>query len=357
MKPLRFVVIGSGWRSLFYVRIAKAYPDCFQLSAMLCRSEGKAELIRDQHAIYTTTSVKECEELKPDFVVVAVNKASICQVTKEWAGKGFPVLCETPAAVELADLQELWRLVQDEGCKIQVAEQYFHYAYYESAIAVCRKGYLGNPYSVNLSAVHDYHAVSVIRRLLDIGYENVKIFGKKYTYPVVETDSRYGVIEDGRVSQRDRVRLTLEFEGGKTAFYDFDGIQYHSRIRSRHVTVQGERGELDGQVLRYVGENHRAREAVLEMIPFDSGEGIREVRLGDEILYQNPFSEKYGLPEDETAIGTLMLGMRCYIEEGVEVYPLAEGLQDAYISLLMKEAAESGTVVESKSQIWTNKII
>ena len=43
MAKLRFVVVGSGWRSLFYWRIAQALPERFELCAMLCRTEEKAE--------------------------------------------------------------------------------------------------------------------------------------------------------------------------------------------------------------------------------------------------------------------------------------------------------------------------
>lgn len=42
MKPMRFIVVGSGWRSLFFARIAQAYPEWFELSALLCRTREKA---------------------------------------------------------------------------------------------------------------------------------------------------------------------------------------------------------------------------------------------------------------------------------------------------------------------------
>jgi predicted dehydrogenase len=356
MKPLRFVVIGSGWRSLFYARIAKAYPDCFHLVAFLCRSKEKAQWLQEETGIKAVTSPEECQSENPDFVVVAVNKDAIFQVTREWALKGYPVLCETPAAMELEDLQELWRLHTQEGARIQVAEQYFEYPVFHAAIEISKRGYLGDPYIVNISAVHDYHGASLIRRLLGTGLENMKVYGKKYVYPIVETDSRQGFIEDGRMSDRERVRLTFEFEGGKTAFYDFNGIQYHSRIRSRHLNVQGARGELDDWTLRCVGEDSRSREYQIIKEPFETGNGIKEIYMGQELLYRNPFYElgkANGLPQDETAIGTLMLGMRRFIEEGLEVYPLSEGLQDAYVRILMEQALKSGQMVESKTQVWS----
>ncbi|MBP5756050.1 MAG: hypothetical protein J6W39_00540 [Spirochaetales bacterium] len=41
MDKTRFIIVGSGWRSLYYVRIAKALPDRFELCAMLCRTEER----------------------------------------------------------------------------------------------------------------------------------------------------------------------------------------------------------------------------------------------------------------------------------------------------------------------------
>lgn len=124
MAKLRFIVVGSGWRSLFYWRIAQALPERFELCAMLCRTEEKAEKMHREYGVPVSTSAEQCIALHPDFVVVAVNKASIAAVSTEWLGRGFAVLCETPAALEEDALRALWQLHQ-QGAKLQVAEQYW----------------------------------------------------------------------------------------------------------------------------------------------------------------------------------------------------------------------------------------
>ena len=45
MGKYRFVIVGTGWRAMYYVRIARALPDVFELCTMLSRSEEKAEMI------------------------------------------------------------------------------------------------------------------------------------------------------------------------------------------------------------------------------------------------------------------------------------------------------------------------
>ena len=35
MAKLRYLIVGSGWRSLFYLRVAQALPERFEVCAML----------------------------------------------------------------------------------------------------------------------------------------------------------------------------------------------------------------------------------------------------------------------------------------------------------------------------------
>lgn len=98
MAKLRFLVVGSGWRSLFYVRIAQALPQQFELCAVLCRSQEKAEQIR-RYGAPVSTSPEQCAAMRPDFVVVAVNKASLAQVSREWIERGFCCAVRDPGCV------------------------------------------------------------------------------------------------------------------------------------------------------------------------------------------------------------------------------------------------------------------
>ena len=75
--------VGSGWRSLFYWRIAQALPERFELCAMLCRTEEKAEKNAPEVRRAGKTSAEQCCPA-PGLVVVAVNKASIAAVSTEW---------------------------------------------------------------------------------------------------------------------------------------------------------------------------------------------------------------------------------------------------------------------------------
>lgn len=355
MKPLSFAIIGSGYRAVFWSKVAKRYPEQFELKYMYCRTREKAERITTEYDIPTTSSIEELEAAKPDFVVVAVSKGSICTVTKEWAQKGYPVLCETPAAMTVEELKELWFLTQN-GAKIQVAEQYHRYPIMLAGVRAIAEGKLKEPYAVRLSVAHDYHGVSLIRRMLQpqnpekLRLEYVE--GRKYTFPVRETDSRYGAIKDGSIKDRERSILTMQFADGKVAFYDFSGVQYRSFIRSRHVNVQGQDGEWNDTWLRYVDEHFEpVTEKVLPWLNpkynfLETPQLVQESMEWNGAMEMTPVQEEY-------AVASMMYDMRAYIEDGVEVYPMAEAVEDAYVFLLMEEAQKHpGEPVYPEAMPW-----
>ena len=358
MKPLSFVIVGSGWRAMFYVRIALRYPQCFKLRYLLCRSQEKAEYIRREYEIPVTTEAQMCEDACPDFVVVAVDRICGFAVTKQWLEKGFAVLSETPAALTVDGLEELWTLCQ-KGARLQIAEQYIRYPLIAAGLRAIERGLLGDPYAVELSLAHDYHAASLIRHMLHCGFDTadrpfpaMRLCGKAYEFPVEETGSRYGSITDGSFKQFKRVRVTLEFDNGKAAFYDFDSVQYHSAIRTRHINVRGQQGEWNDTVLRYVDASHRPMRERLNAWLDPSYEVLRTHQLLELSRTWNPEVHMETI-QDEYAIATLMLDMRAFLDCGREAYPLSEALEDAYTWLLMDKAVKRpGQIITSQPHAW-----
>ena len=317
---IRFAVIGSGWRSLFYVRIARALPDMFELTALLCRGQEKADRIQKEYGIHTTTSEDEVIVSKPDFVVSAVNKSSMSDVVRYWAAKGIPVLSETPAGLDIDTLKAIRQDVEN-GARIQVAEQYFLYPSIKAVIDECKSGTIGEPVSLTISAMHDYHAASVIRRMLDTGLEDVTVTGKTFSMKVTDTRTRYEVLTEGRVVEKEEKHLIMEYADGKTAFYDFMSDQYRSPIRNRYINLRGTRGEIINDTVYYLDKDNLAACKKLDI--------------------KNPYGYA-GLSEDEAAITGILLGMKEYVDKGKEVYPMDEALYDAYMGILMCEAGKPG---------------
>ena len=337
MGKYHFIIIGSGWRSLYYVRIAKAMPDILRLDAMYCRTQEKADKMAEEFSIHTTTSIEECVGYKPDFAVVAVNKTSICDVSIEWMDRGITVLSETPAALDMDSLKKLYRyhMSDDKTDKKQVvAEQYREYPYNKARINLVNSGVLGDISCLNISIAHEYHGFSLIRAYLGIKPdENYTVSGKIYEFPTTQTLTRYDKFTDGRTAPKKRCVAVFEFESGKVAWYDFDSEQYRSPIRKNMIKVQGVRGELINNELYYLDENNVGRK--------------EKIAFGDKIIYE-PVWGLRGLSEDETAIATLMCKTAEYSRgQALPPYSLENALADAYAAILLDEAVRTSNKVSS----------
>lgn len=316
---IRFGVVGTGWRSEFYARIANALPEQFKMAVWLCRNNEKMTYLHEKYGIHTTMSEEETEKQNLDFIVCAVNKTSMSETAEYWAKKGIPVLAETPAALDIDTIRHMKKRM-DEGYKLQIAEQYFLMPDIGAMIDEVNRGTIGEPVSVTLSAMHDYHAVSVLRKLLNTGLESVQITGKTFSLKVTNTRTRYQVLTDGKVIDGAEKHLIMEYEGGRVAFYDFMSEQYRSPIRTPYINVRGTRGEIVNDTVFYLDQHNMAAVKKLNVV--------------------NRY-EKAGLNYDEAAIADMLIRMKQYADTQIEAYPMKEALYDAYISILMNQAGNS----------------
>ena len=347
---LSYLIVGSGYRAKFYARIAKTYPALFS-ALFLCRSEEKAALMQYETGVPAVCSTEEAAAFRPDFIVIAVNKTSITDVSIEWVNRGYPVLMETPAGMTREQLLQLWNLSQNSA-RIAVAEQYHRYPDMIAGLQAVSEGRIGTPGSAYLSLAHDYHGMSLLRRMLLTEGESYSIRGERTMYPVTETDSRTGPLPGNPVRERARDLVWVSFDSGKKALYDFSGVQYHSFIRSRHVLVRGDRGEWCDAVLYCLDNRGQpVREELRPVIP----ERYRE--LDTALLRDARRVPRTGLSmdnlQDEFAMASMLYDMKDFLENGTEVYPLREALEDAYFRILMEEAlAEPWKEVRAGKMPW-----
>lgn len=357
MKKIRFGLIGSGWRAEFYIRIAKALPEIFELTAVVVRDPEKGNLFSHRMQIPVVNTLEELLQTEPDYVVLSIKRGILSEYLPILFEKKVPVLCETPPGESLEALESVWDSCQLHNGKIQVAEQYLQQPLYTAWYKAISDHKLGEIQNINISALHGYHGASVIRRFLNVGYTNCKIYGKRFWFDVTNTYGRDGMAFDGDIFQCSRDRLTFEFENGKTAFFDFsDPVQYHSFIRTRQLSVQGVRGEIDDLTIRYLTRDNVPVMQQLHRI--DLGVyGNQEwshfgIMLGEEFLYRTPFINAR-FNDDEIAVATCMLQMKEYLDNGTEFYSLRDALQDMYLCLKMDEAlAHPNAEIQTTTQKW-----
>lgn len=360
MNKIKFALIGSGWRAEFYIRIAKLIPDRFQLTEVLIRDKEKGEQFAQKFGVKVVNTLDELLSSNPDYVVLSIKRGIVTDYLLDLIKKGIPVLCETPPGETVESLEQLWQQCVQHNAKVQVAEQYFLQPLYSAWLKVIQDGKLGELSNINISSLHGYHGVSMIRKMLGLSYENCTIIGKRFSFEVTDTIGREGMTFEGNISSYKRDRLTMEFENGKVAFFDFsDPAQYHSFIRTRQLTVQGVRGEIDDLTVRYLTSDNVS--VTQELNRIDLGRYNNQewshlgIMLGEEFLYKNPFVNAR-LNDDEIAVASCMLKMGEYVRSGQSFYSMEEALQDTYISLMMEEALQQpDQQIVTSTQAWAKQ--
>ena len=356
MSPTRFGIIGGGWRTEFFLRIAHALPERFAVTGMVVRDAAKGKAIEDKWGLPTYRTIDDLlSKCDLDFLVVCVSSASNAEVLRDVAQRGVPALVETPPGQTLEDLHRLHELTE-KGAKVQVAEQYIFQPLHAARLAIVESGTLGTVTQAQVSAAHGYHGVSLIRHFLGVGCDECTVRATSFTSPLVAGPGRDGPPAEQKIKGSAQTIAWLDF-GDRLGVFDFTGDQYFSWVRSPRVLVRGERGEINGETVRFL-EDFRTP-VTFDLRREDAGqqgnlEGSyhKGYLAGSAWAYRNPFAPGT-LTDDEIAIATSLAKMGEYAAGGPSFYSLAAASQDRYLDLLIQDAAKTGEAVAAAPQPWS----
>ena len=351
--------IGNGWRANGYWRIVRQVPEKFEVSGVLFRSARKAAEYSRQYPEKAYTDIDDFLGQDHDMVFILLPRGVLLPYIEKCLAAGFPLLIETPPADGLNQLREVWALQQKYGAKIQVAEQYFLQPYHKAVRALADQGLLGNISNLRIAMAHDYHGISVMRRLLGAGDKPCVISARQFSFPVLRHCGREGLVRGADTVCNDRRKVaSFAFEGNKVGFFDFADEQYFNYFRSRHLNVQGPLGEINVYDVSFWNGTVpvTARLERQDMGKDSNLEGYfhRGITWNGEMIWESPFARfpEARLTDDEIAMGSILLGMERMLRTGKEIYPLADALMDTYLFLKMDEAIRSGRPVKTERQVW-----
>ncbi|MFD0672686.1 Gfo/Idh/MocA family protein [Cohnella sp. GCM10027633] len=352
---VRFGIVGGGWRSEFYLRIAAALPERFEVGGIVVRNADKGAEMQRKWAIPAFRSIKELLAMTDlSFVVVSVPRTAAPYALLELSAAGMPALCETPPAETVEEMAKLFRSIGSQA-RIQVAEQYPYQPNHAARLAVARSGKLGRITLAEVSAAHDYHGIVLMRRFLGVGFDNASIRGMKFRSPIVEGRGRDGGPFERRITESEQTIAMFDF-GDRLGMYDFTGDQYFSWIRSPRMLVRGDSGEIHNSDVRYLQDFRTPVETSLRRVHAGQdgnleGFHLKTILCGEECVYRNEFAPGR-LADDEIAIADCLARMANYSAGGPGFYSLAEASQDHYLGLVMQEAVKSGTTIVTHNQVW-----
>ena len=361
-RPAKFAIVGTGWRSEFFLRVAAELPGRFAVTGVHSRSAARREELAHRFGTLAVGSVEEAaKQGEPDFVIVAVPWPAAPEITQQIVELGVAVLEETPPAPDLPMMRALWSRVGARDL-VQVAEHDMFMPAHRARLRMVKEGLVGEPTSVQVTSNHLYHAVSIMRGLLDVGRGPTTVIANSVSTSLVEPIAFGGAFSDNPDPvPRTATLAILDFGGGRTGLYDFTENQWWNPLRHRRLTVRGAGGEIvDDRVVsledpRTVVESVVTRRQTGMDMNLE-GFFLDSIAVNGRAMYRNPYRPAR-LSDEDIAAATIVERMSMWVRgEGPPPYPLADGLQDHLLGLAIEESARLGRPVVTASEPWADTI-
>ena len=355
--PLRFAIVGSGWRGEFFARMARLMPERFALTGVVTRSAERGAQVESAWGAPSYRTIGDLLAAgRPEAVVVAVPWDVTPDAVRELVAAGVPVLAETPPAPGTDGLRRLWDDVGASGL-VQVAEHSPYMPMHAARLEVLRSGAIGQVTQVQISSTHMYHAQAVIRLFLGAGFDAVDVVARRVTGPLVQPIVKEGWTDDVAPQDAGDVLAVLDFGAGRSAVYDFSDLQWHNPLRTNRIVVRGSHGEMvDDRVTRlldartFVESRLERRTSGLEQNL--DGFDLEHISFEGRVVWRNPYVGAR-LADDDIAVAALLDGVRGWVRgTGPAPYPLAEGCQDHRVAMAVEDAARTGEPVRTELEPW-----
>ncbi|TQL01969.1 Gfo/Idh/MocA family protein [Cellulomonas sp. SLBN-39] len=366
--PVRFGVVGSGWRAEFFVRMARLMPERFTCTGVVTRTAERGAQVEAAWGVPTVRTVTELvtgdlpgagrSPDRPELVVTATPWPVTPDVVRELVDASVPVLAETPPAPDVEGLRDLWADVGSAGL-VQVAEHSPFMPAHQARRALVADGVIGEPTSVQVSSTHLYHAVGLARRLLGAGRGPATVHARAFTAPLVDPVGRDARTGATAPQPARTILATIDLGDGRHVLYDFTDNQWHNPLRTNRIVVRGSHGEIvDDTVTRWVDERTWLTSPLVRRqsgIEQDlDGFDLEHVSFDGRVLYRNPFVGAR-LADDDLAVAHLLDGTGAWVRgDAPAPYPLADGCQDHLLGLAVEESARTGGPVTTVAEAWAH---
>jgi predicted dehydrogenase len=353
--PIRYGVIGRGWRADYYFRLARQAPERFQCVGAVTRGAPAGAFIEEKWGIPTFRTPRHLAAEAPDIVVTSVPREANPRVVESLVTLGVPVLSETPPAADRDALCRLWASVGPSGL-VHVAEQHPFLPVFSALRALADGGILGDLTSAQVSWTHEYHAVALLRHLLGLSCEPARVTAVHTVGPLLQGPDRTGWPAAPRVREAAQTLGLIEV-AGRVGVYDFTDGQWFNPLRRRHVILRGSRGEVVGADVTWSSADGTPVSApiIRRQTGIDGnleGSDLAILSWRGEVLYRNPYPGTR-MSDEEIAIATcLERAALWHRDRSGAPYSLAEACQDQLIALAIHQAAENGTPVTTDVEAW-----
>ena len=323
---MKVVLAGTGWRAMFFVRIASMIPSLMEISAIYTHTEKRAQEMREM-GFNAYSEIDKALEAEHVAVIVSTGKEGCYELLSYLKKKGEFIISET-VFYPFSD-EELSSLIDAKGA---VCEQYQYTPLYASILSSLH--IVGNIDQVRISGLHNHHAASIARRVLGIDDEMPESLGSvDYPSHMLKTGERKGMVRTGEMEDYKRALRLLRFSKG-LFINDFSSNQYHSYFYGKTIEIRGERGIITERGVSTVDDK-----GYPVFMPFvfhrdvSVGNGLMtltHVTLGAKTIFENPFYPM-NLSDDEIGIAILL----DHVVKGSGYPTMRDGILDARLGKML----------------------
>ncbi len=258
-------------------------------------------------------------------------------------------------------MRALWSRVGARDL-VQVAEHNMFMPAHRARLRMVKEGLVGEPTSVQVTSNHLYHAVSIMRGLLDAGRGSTTVVANSVSTSLVEPIAFGGAYSDNPDPvPRTATLAILDFGVSRTGLYDFTENQWWNPLRHRRLTVRGTGGEIVDDRVVFLEDPRTVVESVVtrRQTGIDmnlEGFFLDSISVNGRAVYRNPYRPAR-LSDEDIAAATIVERMSMWVRgEGPPPYPLADGLQDHLLGLAIEESARLGRPVVTATEPWADAI-
>jgi predicted dehydrogenase len=362
-RPVRFGIVGRGWRADFYLRLTRQLPEHFACTGIVTRTaEARAALEREWGVPAFGDVPSLVAGTSPEVVVTSVAPSANASVLRSVVEQDVAVLAETPPGTDVEELRRLWAGVGTAEL-VQVAEQHPFLPAVVALRELVKRGVLGQPCAAQVSWTHGYHAMALLRCLLGMAASRSTVHASGAA-PIIEGPDRAGRPAAPALLQPPATRRALlEAAAGSAC------LRLHRRPvvppaaspPRRLAARQPRRGgrDLRPLVRARTACPHAARSSADSSASTATwmGADLDTLSWAGQLLYRNPYRGAR-MSDEELAVATCLDRRRAAWRRGEAPapYPLADACQDQLLALAVDAAVETGTVQRTSVEPWAEHV-
>ena len=212
---------------------------------------------------------------------------------------------------------------------------------------------------MQVCSTHLYHAVSLIRGLLGVGFAPAVVHAREFTAPLVDPLTPDGWTDDADAAAARRRRSPRSTSAGAWALYDFTDNQWWNPLRGRRIVMRGTHRRDRRRPGRPPGRSARPRSTsplVHRRTGVDlnlEGNDLDHISFDGRVVYRNPFPGARFSEDDIARRAAARAHRRVGARRGSGAVSAGRGPAGSPLSVAIEESAASGREVRVGGEPWT----